>query len=622
MTRTQSRLGTIGRITLLAATGALALGRAQAATVLVNANLTTSQTWTADNEYILQQPIYVTNGATLTIEPGTTIRSEPESSPGAHDPGTLIIARGSKIRALGTADKPIVFTDLDDDNLGTNPGTPPYDTLDNSLGVVAQWGGVVLLGRTYVSNNTLSGPLAAREVQIEGLDAAGGLGFYGNGGDDDDDSGVMTYVSIRYGGFNLSANNEINGLTLGGVGRATKIDYIDIFQTKDDMVELFGGTVNIKHFVMANGGDDGVDYDEGYRGKGQFIFNMQGTPGTDKGDKGMEQDGGNNPDGSQPFAIPTFYNVSMIGLGQKSYTNKVQDLGMVYRDNAGGRLYNSFFGDFGGASLLIEGGPGSSTAPLTSGERAITAYTTDAFQKGPASDFQLELQSDMFWCFGQGSTVPTGDATAFGGVAGNLHYDNGAFTNAALGNSYLACGSALPIRTLTRGVNPSPNVPDPIVAIDPRPAPGSPLLTTSRLAPIDGFFSRVPYKGAFSGGDNWATGWSSLSRVGYFTACGVNGANSLPNEVMGVILGSPTSMTWDPQHFNFRAYDVLRSATATGFNTATCLETSDFDTKASDAATPATGQAFFYLVRAVNDCGDGTLGYASSGIERTGTACN
>src|SRR5258705_7889155 len=166
----------------------------------ITSNMTTSQTWTADNEYVLTQPIYLTNGSTLTIEPGTVVRGEPESVPGAHDPGTLIITRGSKIRAAGTAANPIVFTDLNDDNIRAYPGSFPYDRLENSLGTTANWGGVILLGRAYVANNTLSGPDPTREFQIEGLDPTGGLGLYGNGGNDDDDSGVLNYVSIRYGG--------------------------------------------------------------------------------------------------------------------------------------------------------------------------------------------------------------------------------------------------------------------------------------------------------------------------------------------------------------------------------------------------------------------------------------
>src|SRR5262245_20853436 len=155
-------------------------GSVQAATVFVNADITVSETWTANNEYVLQLPVYVKSGATLTIEPGTVVRGEGESAPGANDPGTLIITRGSKLQAIGSSIHPIIFTNEDDDNVGGNPGTPPYDNKTDASGVTGTWGGVILLGRGYVANNTAAGPNPAREIQIEGLTAAGNLGFYGN----------------------------------------------------------------------------------------------------------------------------------------------------------------------------------------------------------------------------------------------------------------------------------------------------------------------------------------------------------------------------------------------------------------------------------------------------------
>jgi len=368
-----------------------------AATILITGDITVDETWTHDNEYILTQVIYVTNGATLTIEAGTTVRGEAESAPGANDPGTLVITRGSKIQALGDPNAPIVFTDEFDDNLGGNPGTPPYDNKADAQALTGQWGGVILLGTGYVANNTAGGPDPAREVQIEGLTAVGGLGLYGGCSSflagpygrncDDGDSGTMKYVSMRYGGFNLSANNEINGLTLGGVGRQTDLEYLEVFQNKDDGIELFGGAAYLKHIAIAFGGDDGLDYDEGWRGRAQFILNMQGTPGADKGDKGGEHDGGNGPDSSQPRAIPTIYNATYIGLGaQKAFTSASTNTVLHMRDNAGGRYYNSFFADFGGAAVLIEGGrtgcttsirtaraTASSNWPTTTGTASATA---------------------------------------------------------------------------------------------------------------------------------------------------------------------------------------------------------------------------------------------------------
>ncbi len=604
------------------------LGYFPTGTVQVAGNITTSRTWTADNDYVLTEVVYVTNGATLTIEPGTVIRGEGESAPDANDPGTLVITRGSKIDAQGTFDAPIVFTDLFDDNVRGNAGTPPYDTALNALGLTAQWGGLIVLGETYVANNTAGGANAAREVQIEGLTAAGGLGLYGNGGDDDDDSGSLSYISIRYGGFNLSADNEINGLTLGAVGRETDIRHVEVFQNKDDGVEFFGGTVGVKNVAVIAPGDDSIDYDEGFRGKGQYIFVMQGTPGADKSDKGAEQDGGNSPDGSLPFAIPTFYNATMIGHGQKAFTDASRNSALHFRDNAGGRWYNSAFLDFGGAPILIEGGSTTGTDNLTSGQRAITPYTIDAFQTGPASAFQLELQDNEFWCFGNGGAVPVGDATAFGGDTGKVHYDNGLFSNAALDNVYRTCASALPIRTLSRTTNPSPTVPNPITSIDPRPADGSALLTTNRATPNDGFFEAAGFKGAFAPGDNWMDGWSTLSRLGYLPGCTGAGGSGIPNTVSGVEWQGLSILTWGaPAGANGVSYDVLRTrgfaGTAAGdFDTAVCVESDDpADTFAVDKDNPDAGETFFYLIRAQNDCGEGSLGLDSAGTSRTGTSC-
>jgi hypothetical protein len=672
-----------------------------AATVPVAANVTTSQTWTADNEYVLQTVIYVENGATLTIEPGTVVRGWPDSlTPGTNDPGTLVVTRGSKIFAMGTKFKPIVFTNEDDDNIGTSPGSFPYDTLDNARSVVATWGGVVVLGRGYVANNTSTGPNGAREVQIEGLTAAGSLGFYGNcaasalfpASCDDDDSGTIQYVSIRYGGFNLSPNNEINGLTLGAVGRETDVHHVEVFQNKDDGFEMFGGAVNLKNVVVVAVGDDGLDYDEGWRGKVQYAFVMQGTPGTDKSDKGGEWDGGNSPDGSQPRAIPTVYNATMVGHGQKNFTLSTENTALHFRDNAGGRVYNSAFLDFGGATVLIEGGTASSNSTNTSGERSGAAYaassgncsvttgttcTVDAncpggevcvlHYRGPGSTFELELEDNTFWCIKrqellagpsfpvggdrpQGVMVTRGVCSGSGalcltdagcpsgqscddapedwgitlpGDSNKIHHDNGMFTNAALDNAYLSCASTLPIRTLTRGSAAS-TVPDPVVAIDPRPGTGSPLLTTNRTAPNDGFFDPVAFRGAFQGA-NWATKWTNMGRLGYVAACPAS-PSAVPDEVTGVTL-SGSNISWMepglPGLMGVQVFDVLRSTDKTTFTAASCVNPADdHDTQGSDATLPSLNGVFYYLVRAENACGAGTLGFQSSGAERpAGVGC-
>jgi hypothetical protein len=612
------------------------LGQVHAADVFVVANIVASETWTQNNDYILTQPIYVTNGATLTIEPGTVVRGETESAPGANDPGTLIITRGSKIRALGNIYHPVTFTDLFDDNVGHAHGTPPYDNLFNALGVTEQWGGVILLGRGYVANNTAGAASSAREVQIEGLLAAGGLGLYGNCAAsplfpnnecDDDDSGKMTYVSIRYGGFNLSAANEINGLTMGGVGRSTVLEHIEVFQNKDDGYEFFGGAAQLKWAIAANVGDDSFDYDEGWRGKVQFGFGMQGAPGADRSDKGGEHDGGNGPDSSLPLTIPTFYNMTYVGLGQKAHTTRSVNTALHVRDNAATRYYNSFFADFGGASLLIEGGNTGGGIANSSCERAVTPYVIDGkFHRGPPSDFQLELKDNCWWCIGRQQdlgiplTLQTGDATAYGGDAGKDHCDNGMLSNAALNNDYLACATPIPIQRLTRTPSGDPNTPDPITSIDPRRKPGQ-LGFTGRQAPRDSFFCPAPYKGAFH--SNWASGyWAAMSRLGYFPVCDtVLAPNVLPDEVVSLHWVDKVRVYWDYLAFNNRAYDLLRkvgtqSSDAASFAGAAFVEQMDFDTEAEDATVPASGQIHYYLVRARNDCGNGSLGLRSDGSER------
>ncbi len=625
----------------------------------VSADITASTTWTANNEYVLTDRIYVTGGSTLTIEPGTVVRGEGEDTPGAQNPGTLIIARGSKINARGTKDNPIVFTDLNDDNVRGNPGTSPYNNVLEAQTVVGQWGGVILLGYGYVANNTLAGPNPARENQIEGLTATAEKGFYGGCAEfltgpygrncDDGDSGTMTYVSVKHGGFNLSANNEINGITLGGVGRSTTLDYLEVFSTKDDFMENFGGASYVKHLIGAIGGDDGYDFDEGYRGNLQFFFEVQGTPGADKNDKGFEQDSGISPDGSQPYAIPTIYNSTVVGLGNnKAYTAKSTNTAMHWRDNGGGRHYNSAYLDFGGAAALIEGGSTNCQAPLTSAERAVTAYAVDPeYQIGPAGGFQLDMQDNVFYCIGApvADLVPTGkcsvslvaccssadclggggdtctdQAPTYGGDAGKLHYNNGAFTNASLHNTLIACGGTLPIGTLQRTPNGNPAVPDPVIVIDPRPAAGSPLGTTNRQNP-GGFFTAANYKGAFEPGKDWAKGWTAIDRVGYLQGC-TAGAGAVPDEVGTIsFLANKTDLAWSGFVNDAATYDLVRANAPNAFGSATCVESLGSDDDSYDPALPATGTGFYYLVRANNACGQGTLGRQSSGAARTGVSC-
>jgi hypothetical protein len=216
-------------------------------------------TMTKDNVYLLDGFVYVESGATLVIEPGTVVKGKVVPSNGTDQTSALIIAKGGKIMAEGTAAEPIIFTgEIDDLSI-----TSDLTAADNQT-----WGGLIILG------NSIVGEDGGTDV-IEGIPSSETRIQYG-GNDPMDNSGILKYVSIRHGGSVLGADNEINGLTLGGVGAGTTIDYIEVFANKDDGIELFGGTVNITHAVVAFCGDDSYDMDESWNGYIQFALSLQG----------------------------------------------------------------------------------------------------------------------------------------------------------------------------------------------------------------------------------------------------------------------------------------------------------------------------------------------------------
>jgi len=208
--------------------------------------------WTANNIYQLAGKVVVDEGVTLEIEAGTIIKGERGIGSLA---SALIVARGGKIMAMGTAESPIVFTTVEDNiQVGQKAGTN-LSELDQGL-----WGGVLILG---YAPGSFRGDV--KEVQIEGIPAGDTFGLYG-GDDPEDNSGVFQYVSIRHGGALIGEGNEINGLTLGAVGRGTVINNVEVVANVDDGVEYFGGTVDTQNILVWAQGDDGLDIDQGYAG--------------------------------------------------------------------------------------------------------------------------------------------------------------------------------------------------------------------------------------------------------------------------------------------------------------------------------------------------------------------
>ncbi len=227
---------------------------------VITNNITENTTWTKDKVYVLGGRITVVNGVTLTIEAGTVIKGQAGTGANAT---ALLIARGGKLIAEGTATAPIIFTSVADeitpeDVAAGNFASPNLDPDINGL-----WGGLLVLGKARISASNESGDVS--EVQIEGIPTSDPNGLYG-GNDDADNSGVLKYISIRHGGANIGAGNEINGLTLGGVGSGTVIENIEIVANQDDGIEFFGGTVNVKNLISWNVGDDAVDTDQSWAG--------------------------------------------------------------------------------------------------------------------------------------------------------------------------------------------------------------------------------------------------------------------------------------------------------------------------------------------------------------------
>jgi hypothetical protein len=228
---------------------------------IVSSNITSNTTWFSDTIYQLGGRITVEDGATLTIQPGTVIKGEAGTGANAT---ALLIARGGKLIAEGTPQLPIVFTSVADEITSAmisqgNFQSPNLDPTVNGL-----WGGVIVLGKAKISPK----PDATGEVisvQIEGIPTSDANGLYG-GNENTDNSGIMKYVSIRHGGANIGSGNEINGLTLGGVGSGTVLENIEVVANQDDGIEWFGGTVNANNVVVWNAGDDGLDTDQSWGG--------------------------------------------------------------------------------------------------------------------------------------------------------------------------------------------------------------------------------------------------------------------------------------------------------------------------------------------------------------------
>ena len=262
----------------------------------VDANITEDQTW-EDCEYRLKEVVYIENGATLTVAAGTLVTGESGAA--------LIATRGARLESRGTEFDPVVFTSAQPEGMRLS----------------GDWGGVALLGRATVNE-----PNAV----LEGLTDEARAGY--GGMDDSWSCGVLEYTRIEFAGFALDLDNELNGLTLGGCGSGTLIDHVQVHLGKDDGIEVFGGTVNLKYAVVTQADDDSLDWDRGWRGKVQFLAILQDA----NGDNGLECDNWKDDNDATPLSQPTIYNATVLGGG-------VAPRGATFKEGTAGTVNNAIF---------------------------------------------------------------------------------------------------------------------------------------------------------------------------------------------------------------------------------------------------------------------------------------
>ncbi|MBI1185679.1 T9SS type A sorting domain-containing protein [bacterium] len=438
----------------------------QAGDVTKSGHIKANETWSKSNTYFLDGFVFVDENVTLTIEAGTVIKGK--ATPSTTDyASALMITRGGKIMAEGTADAPIIFTSEYDDLTKTDDIDLSDVDASRSL-----WGGVIILGKAPIADVTT-------ESSIEGLPVAPETTYGGN--DPHDNSGVLKYVSIRHGGAQISAGNEINGLTVGAVGDGTIIEHLEVLYNYDDGIEFFGGTVNIKWAIMAFCGDDGFDWDMGWRGKGQFWFVIEDPQ---VGDHGGEWDGG-VPDDNPKYSNPTVYNFTFIGsYDGKTVTDAVNDHGIIMRDGTAGTVCNGIVAGYNHYALEIEENDPKQSSYLF------------------MLDGKVAFKNNIWHDFGAGSTwdeviLPTPK------TASADHLTNVKKMLSDNNNELAASGIDVSKRDNNGAVNAVPKMTD--------------LAGTKSYAalPSDPFFSTANYIGAFEPGKvAWANGWTGVEAYG------------------------------------------------------------------------------------------------------------
>lgn len=335
----------------------------------------------------------------------------------------------------------------------------------------------------------------------------------GSSFNDDDNSGVMKYVSIRHSGAILAVGAEINGLTMASVGRGTTVDHIEIVSCADDNIEIFGGTVNLKYITTLFGNDDMFDYDLGWKGKAQFFFGMKNTAtgASPDNDNGIEADSDDNASNVAYRSHPVLYNFTIVGNGKNATTADNRGLaGANFKDGAEGELYNSIFANFKNGINLAKSLSGTPARTYNAWHNWRNVGTTESPNTNVAAVANslvikcntILMNSATTGANGLGidaassGALATTATTVVGGEADQFAADLNTVSTAALpGFSY-----AFTVDATTNAVTVKNDV-------TPNPALG---ITGCPSVPVDGFFEPANYRGAFSStnGENWLSNWS------------------------------------------------------------------------------------------------------------------
>jgi hypothetical protein len=465
-----------------------------------NGEITSNTNLTCDKLYVIDKKIYVGNGTTLTIQPGTVLKGSSVADP-ANATG-LIIERGGKIMADGKPNCPIVMTSASDPMDGTH-----------SLTNVGEWGGLVLLGTA--SNNLQDGNVYCANHTtgvgfIEGFDVANPRNLYGAGDvtfptfNDNDNSGILRYVSVRHAGAILAIGNELNGISFGSVGRGTTVEHVETVAAADDNMEFFGGTVDVKYCSVLWGDDDFYDFDLGYSGRMQFNFGISGDSitGLHTTDNGFECDA--DDDKKSPTFLrshPLMYNCTFVSNGHiMPAADNTGPAAIQAKELTEGEFYNNVFVNFR-SGLHLAQARSTSTYKGDAYDNwtndKTDPYLTTASTPGVAKYMSLIVKNNTFIGIANvpGRTGALTKGTMVSGKNPALYKD---FTVASaadsaqfLGDGNISVASVPGIDynwTWNTGhtdfTNPYHFVP-------------STNLPTKTLPPNDGFFTLVNYRGAF-----------------------------------------------------------------------------------------------------------------------------